>query len=131
MATLKRELFCTIFRRSRAKCSFCAIHGLHETFKERNRAYNSESPVPTLLTLFSSRTFFGQVQNFFFRKFIASFVFMLEKYIKRPFFFLEKTLNFFSYRSEKTGKSSQTFKSLINLDLEILECVGFNSLGTG
>ena len=54
---------------------------------------------------FSTSPAFGQVQKFFFRKFIASSVFMLERYI-RSFFFLEKTLNFFSYRSEKTGKSS-------------------------
>ena len=31
---------------------------------------------------------------------------MLERYIKRPIF-LEETLNFFSYMSEKTEKSSQ------------------------
>ena len=54
---------------------------------------------------FTPSLFFGQVQKFFFRKVIASLVFMLERYIRRPFF-LEKTLNLFSYMSEKTGKSS-------------------------
>ena len=49
---------------------------------------------------------FGQVQMFFFRKFIASFVFVPERYIKKPFF-LETTLIFFSYRSVETEKSSQ------------------------
>ena len=44
---------------------------------------------------FSASPVFGQVQKFFFRKFIASSVFMLERYIKGPFFFLAKTLNFF------------------------------------
>ena len=49
---------------------------------------------------FSARPIFGQVQKFFFIEFIASLVFMLERYIKRPFF-LEKGLNFFSYKHEK------------------------------
>ena len=35
---------------------------------------------------FQLQPFFGQVQVFFFRKFIASFVFMLERYIRRPLF---------------------------------------------
>ena len=61
-----------------------------------------------IINPFSTSPKIGQVQNFFFfRKFIGSFVFMLERYIKRPFFFLEKTLNFFSYMSEKTERSSQ------------------------
>ena len=56
---------------------------------------------------FTPSPFFGQVQKFFFRKFIAGLVFMLERYIKRPFF-LAKILNFFSYISKKkTDKSSQ------------------------
>ena len=58
---------------------------------------------------------------FFFRKFIASSVFMLERYIKRPFFFSED-LELFSYRSEKTGKSSHKCDILttdLNLDLGI------------
>ena len=45
--------------------------------------------------------FFGQVQKFFFRKFIASSVFMLVRYIRRPFFFLEKTELFFHIGVEK------------------------------
>ena len=57
---------------------------------------------------FSSSPQIGQVQKFFFfRKFIASFVFMLERYVETLFFFREKTMNFFSYRSKKTEKSSQ------------------------
>ena len=43
---------------------------------------------------FRSRTFFGQVQKFFFfRKFIASLVFMLEIY--QETFFIAETLKFF------------------------------------
>ena len=38
------------------------------------------------LNPFSTSPVFGQVQKFFFRKFIASLVFMLERYVKRPFF---------------------------------------------
>ena len=60
-------------------------------------------------TLFSAKYKFF----FFFRKFIASSVFMLERYIKRHFF-LEKGLKFFfffffffSYKHEKNEKSSQ------------------------
>ena len=58
------------------------------------------------LTLSAPALFSAKRKSFFFRKFIASLVFMLERYIKRPFF-LEKTLDFFLYMSEKTEKSSQ------------------------
>ena len=40
-----------------------------------------------LFNPFTPSPFFGQVQKFFFRKFIASLVFILERYIKRLFFF--------------------------------------------
>ena len=44
---------------------------------------------------FSASPVFGQVQRFFSRKFIGSFVFMLESYISREFFFfIKKTLKF-------------------------------------
>ena len=38
------------------------------------------------LTFSAPALFLAKRKSFFFRKFIASFVFMLEKYIKRPFF---------------------------------------------
>ena len=60
--------------------------------------------VSLILTLAASALFSAKCRSFFFffRKFIGSFVFMLERYIKRPFFL--KTLNFFSYMSEKIEK---------------------------
>ena len=53
-----------------------------------------------VISPFSASPVFGQVQKFFFLENL-----LLERYIKRHFF-LAKTLNFFSYSSEKTGKSS-------------------------
>ena len=61
-------------------------------------------PFPSSVNPFSSSLFFGQVQKFYFRKFIASFVFMLERDIKRPFF-SEKTLNFFFHTWVKKLKN--------------------------
>ena len=59
-----------------------------------------------LVNPFSASPKIGQVQKFCFRKFIPNLVFMVD--ISRDlFFFLEKTLNFFSYKSEETEKSSQ------------------------
>ena len=59
------------------------------------------------LTLSAPALFFGQAQKFFFRKFIASFIFMLERYIERTFFRKDFELFFYIYMSEKTEKSSQ------------------------
>ena len=73
-----------------------------------------------LLDPFSTSPVFGQVQKFFFRIFIASSVFMLERCIKRPFF-LEKT-TFFSYKSEKLVNQviNEIFRQLtLTLTLEL------------
>ena len=56
-----------------------------------------------MLTLSASALFLAKYK-FFFRKFIASSVFMLERYIKRPFF-LEKGLKFFFHINMKKLKN--------------------------
>ena len=57
-----------------------------------------------LLNLFSASPVFGQVQNFFLK--IYWWLGFNAGEIYHETFSLEKTLNFFSYRSEKTGKST-------------------------
>ena len=66
------------------------------------RYFSSAVPLCMPINPFRASPIFGQVQKFFFfRKFIASSVFMLERYIKRPFFFREGFEVFFSYKHEK------------------------------
>ena len=54
-----------------------------------------------VISPFSASPVFGQVQKFFFLENLL----LARRDISRDIF-LAKTLNFFSYRSEKTGKSS-------------------------
>ena len=58
-----------------------------------NRALALFAPFPMgflqnySITLSAPALFSAKCKSFFFRKFIASFIFMVERYIKRPFFF--------------------------------------------
>ena len=62
-------------------------------------------PVHFNFNPFSASPVFGQVQKFFWK--IYCYLCFNAGEIYQETLFLEKTLNFFSYRSEKTGKSSQ------------------------
>ena len=55
---------------------------------------DEKTPTEYTFNLFSASPKISQVQKFFFRKFIPSFVFMLERYIKRLFF--REDFEFFS-----------------------------------
>ena len=70
-------------------------------FNDVNESFKNMQDEIKITNPLSASSKIGQMQKFFFRKFITSFVSMLERYIKRPLFFLEKTLNFFSYMSGK------------------------------
>ena len=70
-----------------------------------------------ILNPFSAKPIFGQVLKFYFRKFIASLVFMLERYIRR--LFLEKGLKFFSYKTEKSSLKFGQMTLTLTLMLDV------------